>query len=82
MAPIFSDVNSACDSNQLVMEIMKKCAAKHNLVCLLHEKPFNGITGSGKHNNYSLSTDTGKNLFRPGSTPCRTLSSCCSWRPS
>ena len=69
MAPIFSDVNSACDSNQLVMEIMKKCAAKHNLVCLLHEKPFNGITGSGKHNNYSLSTDTGKNLFRPGSTP-------------
>ena len=69
MAPIFSDVNSACDSNQLVMEIMKKCAAKHNLVCLLHEKPFNGITGSGKHNNYSLSTDTGKNLFRPGKTP-------------
>ena len=69
MAPIFSDANSACDSNQLVMEIMKKCAAKHNLVCLLHEKPFNGITGSGKHNNYSLSTDTGKNLFRPGKTP-------------
>ena len=69
MAPIFSDVNSACDSNQLVMEIMKKCAAKHNLVCLLHEKPFNGITGSGKHNNYSLNTDTGKNLFRPGKTP-------------
>ena len=69
MAPIFSDVNSACDSNQLVMEIMKKCAAKHNLVCLLHEKPFAGITGSGKHNNYSLSTDTGRNLFRPGKTP-------------
>ncbi|MBQ7098972.1 MAG: glutamine synthetase III [Oscillospiraceae bacterium] len=69
MAPIFSDVNSACDSNQLVMEIMKKCAAKHNLVCLLHEKPFSGITGSGKHNNYSLSTDTGKNLFSPGKTP-------------
>ena len=69
MAPIFSDANSACDSNQLVMEIMKKCAAKHNLVCLLHEKPFSGITGSGKHNNYSLSTDTGKNLFRPGKTP-------------
>ena len=69
MAPIFSDVNSACDSNQLVMEIMKKYAAKHNLVCLLHEKPFAGITGSGKHNNYSLSTDTGKNLFRPGKTP-------------
>ena len=69
MAPIYSDANSACDSNQLVMEIMKKCAAKHNLVCLLHEKPFNGITGSGKHNNYSLSTDTGKNLFSPGKTP-------------
>ena len=69
MAPIYSDANSACDSNQLVMEIMKKCAAKHNLVCLLHEKPFAGITGSGKHNNYSLSTDTGKNLFRPGKTP-------------
>ena len=69
MAPIYSDVNSACDSNQLVMEIMKKCAAKHNLVCLLHEKPFNGITGSGKHNNYSLSTDTGRNLFSPGKTP-------------
>ena len=69
MAPIFSDANSACDSNQLVMEIMKKCAAKHNLVCLLHEKPFNGVTGSGKHNNYSLSTDTGKNLFSPGKTP-------------
>jgi hypothetical protein len=69
MAPIYSDANSACDSNQLVMEIMKKCAAKHNLVCLLHEKPFAGITGSGKHNNYSLSTDTGKNLFHPGKTP-------------
>ncbi|MBR7178704.1 MAG: glutamine synthetase III [Oscillospiraceae bacterium] len=69
MAPIYSDANAACDSNQLVMEIMKKCAAKHNLVCLLHEKPFAGITGSGKHNNYSLSTDTGKNLFRPGKTP-------------
>ena len=69
MAPIYSDANSACDSNQLVMEIMKKCAAKHNLVCLLHEKPFAGVTGSGKHNNYSLSTDTGKNLFSPGKTP-------------
>ncbi len=69
MAPIFSDANTACDSNQLVMEIMKKCAAKHNLVCLLHEKPFQGITGSGKHNNYSLGTDTGKNLFSPGKTP-------------
>ena len=69
LAPIFSDANSACDSNQLVMEIMKKCAAKHNLVCLLHEKPFEGVNGSGKHNNYSLSTDTGKNLFHPGKNP-------------
>ena len=69
MAPIFTDANSACDANQLVMEIMKKCAAKHNMVCLLHEKPFAGISGSGKHNNYSLSTDTGRNLFRPGQTP-------------
>ena len=69
LAPIYSDANSACDSNQLVMEIMKKCAAKHNLVCLLHEKPFEGVNGSGKHNNYSLATDTGKNLFSPGKTP-------------
>ncbi len=69
MAPIYSSANSACDSNQLVMEIMKKCAAKHNLVCLLHEKPFACVSGSGKHNNWSLSTDTGKNLFSPGKTP-------------
>ena len=69
LAPIYTDANSACDSNQLIMEIMKKCAAKHNLVCLLHEKPFAGVNGSGKHNNWSLSTDTGKNLFSPGKTP-------------
>ena len=69
MAPIFTDANSASDANQLVMEIMKKCAAKHGMVCLLHEKPFAGISGSGKHNNYSLATDTGSNLFRPGETP-------------
>ncbi len=69
LAPIYSDANSACDANQLVMEIMKKCAAKHNLVCLLHEKPFKGVNGSGKHNNWSLSTDSGKNLFSPGKTP-------------
>ena len=69
LAPIYSDGNKACDDNQLIMEIMKKCAAKHNLVCLLHEKPFNGVNGSGKHNNWSLSTDTGKNLFSPGKTP-------------
>ncbi len=69
LAPIFTSANSACDANQLVMEILKKCAAKHNLVCLLHEKPFACVSGSGKHNNWSLSTDTGKNLFRPGKTP-------------
>ncbi len=69
LAPIYTDVNTSCDDNQLVMEIMKKCAAKHNLVCLLHEKPFAGISGSGKHNNWSLGTDSGKNLFSPGKTP-------------
>ena len=69
MAPIYSDATNACDANQLVMSIMKKCAAKHDLVCLLHEKPFEGVNGSGKHNNWSLSTDTGKNLFKPGKTP-------------
>ncbi len=69
MAPIFTDASSACDANQLVMMIMKKCAAKHDLVCLLHEKPFAGVNGSGKHNNWSLCTDSGKNLFKPGQTP-------------
>ena len=69
MAPIYTDANSACDPNQLVMEIMKKVADRHGLVCLLHEKPFAGVNGSGKHDNWSLSTDTGKNLFKPGSTP-------------
>ena len=69
LAPIYTDANTACDDNQQIMSIMKKCAAKHNLVCLLHEKPFAGISGSGKHNNWSLSTDTGKNLFSPGKTP-------------
>lgn len=69
MAPIYTDANTACDANQLTMAIMKKCAAKHDLVCLLHEKPFEGVNGSGKHNNYSLATDTGKNLFSPGKTP-------------
>ena len=69
LAPIFSDASSACDANQLIMMVMKKCAAKHDLVCLLHEKPFAGVNGSGKHNNWSLSTDSGKNLFKPGETP-------------
>ena len=69
LAPIFSDASNACDANQLTMMVMKKCAAKHDLVCLLHEKPFKGVNGSGKHNNWSLCTDTGKNLFKPGDTP-------------
>ncbi len=69
LAPIFTDASNACDANQLTMQVMKKCAAKHNLVCLLHEKPFDGVNGSGKHNNWSLCTDTGKNLFKPGDTP-------------
>ena len=71
LAPIYTDANNACDDNQLVMSIMKKCAAKHNLMCLLHEKPFAGVAGSGKHNNWSLSTDGGKNLFSPGKTPAQ-----------
>ena len=69
IAPIYTDANSACDANQLIMLVMKKCAAKHNLVCLLHEKPFAGVNGSGKHNNWSLATDTGRNIFSPGKTP-------------
>ena len=69
LAPIFSSASNACDSNQLIMMIMKKCAAKHDLVCLLHEKPFAGCSGSGKHNNWSLCTDSGQNLFKPGDTP-------------
>jgi len=71
MAPIYTDANTACDDNQLIMAIMKKVAAKHNLVCLLHEKPFAGVAGSGKHNNWSLATDGGKNLFSPGKTPAQ-----------
>ena len=69
MAPIYSDANTACDHNQLTMEMMKKVADRHGLVCLLHEKPFAGVNGSGKHDNWSLNTDTGRNLFKPGSTP-------------
>jgi glutamine synthetase len=69
MAPIYCDANTACDHNQLAMEMMKKVADRHDLVCLLHEKPFAGVNGSGKHDNWSLGTDTGKNLFKPGSTP-------------
>ncbi len=69
LAPIYSTTNIATDHNQLTMEIMQKVAAKHGLVCLLHEKPFAGVNGSGKHNNWSISTDTGANLLTPGETP-------------
>ena len=69
MAPIYTDANAASDQNQLTMEIMKKVAERHGLICLLHEKPFAGVNGSGKHNNWSLATDTGDNLFSPGKTP-------------
>ena len=69
LAPIFSVANIATDHNQLTMEIMQKVASRHGLVCLLAEKPFAGVNGSGKHNNWSLSTDTGVNLFKPGDTP-------------
>jgi glutamine synthetase len=69
IAPIFSTTNIATDHNQLVMEILRKVALRHNLVCLLHEKPFAGVNGSGKHNNWSMSTNDGMNLLDPGSTP-------------
>ncbi len=69
LAPIFTDVNIAADHNQITMELMKRLAMKHGMVCLLHEKPFKGVNGSGKHNNWSLSTNTGENLFKPGKHP-------------
>ncbi len=69
LAPIFSVTNISTDHNQLTMELMQKIARKHGMVCLLHEKPFAGINGSGKHNNWSLATNTGVNLFEPGETP-------------
>ena len=69
LAPVFSNVNNACDQNQLIMEMMKKTAQRHGLVCLLHEKPFKGVNGSGKHNNWSIATDTGVNLLKPGKKP-------------
>ncbi|MGN0452235.1 MAG: glutamine synthetase III [Ruminococcus sp.] len=69
LAPIYSTTNIATDHNQLTMEVMQKVAARHGLVCLLHEKPFAGVNGSGKHNNWSISTDTGVNLLSPGETP-------------
>jgi glutamine synthetase len=69
LAPVFCSSNIATDHNQLTMELMKKVAERHGLACLLHEKPFDGVNGSGKHNNWSLSTNTGENLFSPGKTP-------------
>ena len=69
MAPIFSTTNIAADHNQLTMEMMQKVAKRHGMVCLLHEKPFAGVNGSGKHNNWSISTNTGANLLEPGETP-------------
>ena len=71
MAPVYTTTNIACDHNQLTMEVMKKVAQKHNLVCLLHEKPFAGVNGSGKHNNWSLSTDDGENILSPGKAPAQ-----------
>lgn len=69
LAPVYNTVNVACDQNQLMMETMKTVAGRHGLVCLLHEKPYNGLNGSGKHNNWSLGTDLGQNLLDPGDTP-------------
>ena len=69
LAPIFADSNLATDHNQLTMEMMKKVARRHKMVCLLHEKPFAGVNGSGKHNNWAMSTNTGINLLDPGKTP-------------
>lgn len=80
MAPIFSTTNLAVDQNQLTMEVMKKVARRHGLVCLLHEKPFAGLNGSGKHNNWSMSTNTGENLLEPGKRLRTMRSSCCSSR--
>ncbi len=71
LAPIFATTNIAADHNQLTMEIMQKVAKKHDMVCLLHEKPFAGVNGSGKHNNWSISTNTGVNLLEPGDTPAK-----------
>ena len=70
LAPVFTTTNIATDHNQLTMEIMQKVAKKHGMVCLLHEKPFAGVNGSGKHNNWSITTNTGVNLLDPGETPC------------
>ena len=69
LAPIYAQVNVAVDHNQMIMETLKKVAGRHGLTCLLHEKPFKGVNGSGKHNNWSLTTDDGINMLNPGDTP-------------
>ena len=73
MAPVFSTTNISTDQNELAMEVMEKVALKHGLVCLLHEKPFDGVNGSGKHNNWSMATNDGQNLLDPGSTPMENM---------
>ena len=73
LAPIFSNANIAVDQNQIIMDVLKECAKKHNLACLLHEKPFDHINGSGKHNNFSIMTDDGQNLFSPGDKPAENI---------
>ena len=73
LAPIYEQVNVAADHNQITMEVMKRVAEKHGLACLLHEKPFAGVNGSGKHNNWSISTDDGINMLNPGETPHENL---------
>jgi glutamine synthetase len=73
LAPIFEDANLAADHNMLTMEVLRRAALRHNFMCILHEKPFKGINGSGKHNNWSMSTDTGENLLEPGDTPSENL---------
>lgn len=73
IAPIFSSVNIAVDQNQLTMDVLRKTADKHGFACLLHEKPFAGINGSGKHNNWSLVTDDRQNLFEPGDKPAENI---------
>jgi glutamine synthetase len=78
IAPIFENSNIGSDHQQLTMQILQNVARRYGLVCLLHEKPFAGVNGSGKHNNWSMGTDTGENLLDPGDTPARTRSSCSS----
>ena len=80
LAPIFETTNIATDHNQMVMDVLKRVAIRHDMICLLHEKPFAGVNGSGKHNNWSMSTDVGENLLEPGNSPhenAQFLTFCC-----